>query len=204
MQNDDRGGQRSARVDAHFWTKLLVLISIAIPGPVSREGFYLAVLAGVLGIRTFLSIKITGVNGEIVKAIVQRDFTSFLSRLAILASIAIPASIVNSLLKYLRGKLALCFRERLVTHFHNHYLQRHMFYSVLNLDQRITHPDQALTETIDKWSTSLSQLYSDITKPLLDICLFALKINQVIGWLGPVSVVGYYFFCQHQNSTLHI
>ena len=65
-----------------------------------RESLYLLVLALVLGIRTYLSIRITGVNGEIVKAIVQRDFPGFLARLAILASIAIPASIVNSLLKY--------------------------------------------------------------------------------------------------------
>ena len=70
-----------------------------------------------------------------------------------------------------------------------------MFYSVLQLDSRIAHPDQALTETIDRWSTSCSQLYSDITKPLLDIVLFAWKISDVIGPLGPISVVAYYIFC---------
>jgi ABC-type uncharacterized transport system fused permease/ATPase subunit len=137
-------------VDRQFFVSLLRLLRIAVPGLLTRESFYLCVLTLVLCIRTFLSIRITGVNGEIVKAIVQRDFPAFLSRLAILASIAIPASIVNSLLKFLRGRIALCFRSRLTARFHDRYLHGNMFYSVLQLDSRITNPDQALTETIDK------------------------------------------------------
>jgi ATP-binding cassette, subfamily D (ALD), member 3 len=187
--------RRAAHVDAEFWVKVWRLIRIAVPSPICRETFYLSILALVLIIRTYLSIRITGINGEIVKSIVQRDFPAFLSRLGILASIAIPASIVNSLLKFLRGRIALSFRSRLTAHFHDRYLHGNMFYSVLQLDSRITHPDQALTETIDKWSVSCSQLYSDITKPLLDIVLFAWKISDVIGPLGPLAVIVYYMFC---------
>ena len=195
QQRSDDNNKRAARVDRQFLHRLTHLLSIAIPSPLSRESAYLTVLALVLAIRTYLSIRITSVNGEIVKAIVQRNFIAFLSRLAMLASIAIPASIVNSLLKYLRGQIALCLRTRLVHYFHNRYLSSHMFYSVLQLDSRISHPDQALTETLDKWSVSCSQLYSDITKPLLDIVLFAWKISDVIGPLGPAAVVIYYFLC---------
>lgn len=194
-QRSDEDNKRAARVDGLFFRRLTHLLSIAVPSPLSRESLYLSVLALVLAIRTYLSIRITSVNGEIVKAIVQRNFVAFLSRLAMLASIAIPASIVNSLLKYLRGQIALCMRSRLVHHFHARYLSEHMFYSVLQLDSRIAHPDQALTETLDKWSVSCAQLYSDITKPTLDIVLFAWKISAVIGPLGPAAVVTYYFLC---------
>ena len=194
-QRSDEDNKRAARVDRVFFRRLTHLLAIAVPSPLSRESLYLAVLALVLAIRTYLSIRITTVNGEIVKAIVQRNFVAFLSRLAMLASIAIPASIVNSLLKYLRGQIALCLRSRLVHYFHQRYLSSHMFYSVLQLDSRIAHPDQALTETLDKWSVSCSQLYSDITKPTLDIVLFAWKISDVIGPLGPIAVVTYYFLC---------
>ena len=194
-QRSDEDSKRAARVDRTFLRRLTHLLAIAIPSPLSRESGYLSVLALVLAIRTYLSIRITSVNGEIVKAIVQRNFVAFLSRLAMLASIAIPASIVNSLLKYLRGQIALCLRSRLVHYFHQRYLSSHMFYSVLQLDSRIAHPDQALTETLDKWSVSCAQLYSDITKPTLDIVLFAWKISDVIGPLGPLAVVTYYFLC---------
>jgi len=52
--------------------------------------------------------------------------------------------------------------------------------------------DQALTETIDKWSKSLSELYSNVTKPLLDIILFSRKLSELVGIQGPLSVIIYY------------
>jgi ABC-type uncharacterized transport system fused permease/ATPase subunit len=106
----------------------------------TKEAGYLFTLAGFLVVRTFLSIKISEVNGSIVKAIVERNWGMFLQRLAVLASIAIPASTVNSMLKFLNSKMALAFRQRLVTHFHGLYLQPRISYHVLNLDSRIANP----------------------------------------------------------------
>jgi len=97
------------------------------------------------------------------------------------------------MLKFLGNNLALCFRKRLVTHFQNLYLQPMMYYRVLNLDNRISNPDQALTETIDKWGKSLSELYSNVTKPLLDIVLFSRKLSELVGIQGPLAVILYYF-----------
>ena len=42
-----------------------------------------------------------------------------------------------------------------------------------HLDTRIPNADQILTTDIEKWSQTLSNLYSNITKPILDIVLFA-------------------------------
>ncbi|ETO17206.1 hypothetical protein RFI_20124, partial [Reticulomyxa filosa] len=49
-----------------------------------------------------------------------------------------------------------------------------------------------MTETITLWGRALSELYSNITKPLLDIVLFSLKLSELMGWEGPGTVVGYY------------
>jgi len=144
-------------------------------------------------VRTFLSIRISEVNGSIVKAIVERNFMLFLTRLGILASIAIPASTVNSMLKFLGNKLAMAFRIRLVKEFHDRYLRPMVYYKVVNIDSRINNPDQALTETLEKWGKSLSELYSNVTKPLLDIILFSLKLSELVGPQGPLAVIGYYF-----------
>lgn len=184
--------QSQGSVDKRFLKQLFRLLKIAVPTKFCTETFYLAVLLGFLVVRTFLSIKISEVNGSIVKAIVERQFYTFLARLGVLASIAIPASTVNSMLKFLTNKLAISFRSRLVQYFQDRYLQPMMYYKVINLDSRINNPDQALTETIDKWSKSLSELYSNVTKPLLDIILFSRKLSELVGVQGPLSVILYY------------
>lgn len=62
-----------------------------------------------------------------------------------------------------------------------------------NLDSRIANPDQRLTQDIDKWSQSLSNLYSNFSKPLLDIILFSQKLAELVGFEGPGSMAGWYF-----------
>ena len=50
-----------------------------------------------------------------------------------------------------------------------------------------------MTQDIDKWSSSLSNLYSNFSKPLLDIVLFSKKLAELVGWQGPAASIGWYF-----------
>lgn len=71
-------------------------MKIVIPSWWSTEAKYSYVLFGLLVARTVMSIWIAEVNGNIVKAIVDRDFQKFLGRIFTLAMFAIPSSAVNS------------------------------------------------------------------------------------------------------------
>lgn len=68
-----------------------------------------------------------------------------------------------------------------------------MYYQVGQIDARISNPDQRLTQDIDKWATSLSTMYSNLSKPILDIVLFSKKLSEMLGWQGPGYVIVYYF-----------
>jgi len=66
------------------------------------------------------------------------------------------------------------------------------FFEVSNIDSRINNPDQRLTTDVEKWANSLANLYSNFTKPFLDIVLFSRKLSDVVGWEGPFLVVCWY------------
>ena len=67
------------------------------------------------------------------------------------------------------------------------------YYKICNLDSRIQNPDQRLTQDAEKWAQSLSGLYLNITKPILDIIMFSQKLAEVLGWGGPALTIGWYF-----------
>jgi len=113
-----------------------------------QEVLDLCLLTVFLVLRTFLSIYIAGVNGKIVKAIIERDKPLFIQRVFSLGLIAIPASFVNSFLDFLNKRLAICFKKRLTNYFHESYLKDMTFYQLGNLDSRISNPDQRLTADI--------------------------------------------------------
>jgi ATP-binding cassette subfamily D (ALD) protein 3 len=106
---------------------------------------------------------------------------------------AVPASLINSALDYLNHKLAIQFRARMSEYLNKKYLQGMVFYQMSNLDVRISHPDQRFTQDIDKWASCLSNLYSNISKPLLDIFLFSRKLSELVGIEGPLVIIGWYF-----------
>jgi ATP-binding cassette subfamily D (ALD) protein 3 len=88
--------------------------------------------------------------------------------------------------------LTLLFRKRLTDHFNAKYLDKMIYYQICNLDNRIKNPDQRLTQDVEKWANSLSNLYSNFSKPLLDIILFSKKLAELVGWEGPGMMIAWY------------
>lgn len=50
-----------------------------------------------------------------------------------------------------------------------------------------------MTADIEKWANSLSLIYSNFSKPVLDILLFSNKLAELVGWKGPTIVIAWYF-----------
>lgn len=182
-------------VDSVFFKRMSELLKIVIPNWKCVEVKDLVLLTAFLVARTFLSIYISTVQGRIVKSIISLKWEDFLKTIGSLALCAVPASFINSYLDFLNKRLAIHFRTRLTTYFNQRYIKDMVYYQMSNLDSRIPNPDQRLTQDIEKWAISLSNLYSNFTKPILDIVLFSRKLAEILGWKGPIIVYAWYFFC---------
>lgn len=120
----------------------------------------------------------------------------FLQRAIVdIAVMMFPMSFVNNSLKYMISRLKILMRRRLSMHFHDKYLSTNTFYKVSNLDSRIRNIDQLLTVDIERFCSSLADLYSNISKPSIDIVLFSRQLSRSLGPSGPVCMILYFGLC---------
>lgn len=186
-------------LNLEFILQLKKLIQIMVPRILCEETALLAVHTTCLISRTFLSIYVAAMEGAIVKYIVRKDVKNFVLMLLKWFGIAIPATFINSMIRYLENKLALAFRTRLVNHAYDMYFKNQTYYKVSNLDGRIENADHRLTDDISTFSSSVAHLYSHLTKPCFDLMLIGIamarssrkmKANIVMGPALATIVIG--------------
>lgn len=183
---------RGPAVDKVFFDQLKRLIRIMIPGLWTVEAGLLSLHTLVLVVRTFLSIYVAQLEGRMVRHIVGRDVSSFVWMLTTWFGIALPATFINSLIRFLECRVALAFQSRLVGEAYRRYLSEQTYYRVSNLDGRLANPDHCLTDDISAFTSACAHLYSHISKPILDATLISLSLFQLARskqsntWSGPL------------------
>lgn len=93
-----------------FLLQVVKLLRLMIPSVYSYEVGLLICHTLALVTRTFMSIYVATMEGRMVRFIVQKDVHNFAFMLVKWLAVAIPATILNSTIRYLECKLALSFR----------------------------------------------------------------------------------------------
>lgn len=186
-----RKGSSRVAVDGVFLGRLKRLLGIMIPSPLSAEAIYLMLVAITMLARTWCDVWMLRNGTSIERAIIGRDYNSFLVHFFKFVMAFFPLAVINNFLKYGLDELHIRFRKRITTYLFKEYLKGFTYYKVSNLDNRISNADQLLTQDVDKFCNSVAQLYSNISKPILDIVIYARKLTGAIGVQGPLSMLGY-------------
>uniref|UniRef100_A0A8C0HIG6 ATP binding cassette subfamily D member 3 n=1 Tax=Chelonoidis abingdonii TaxID=106734 RepID=A0A8C0HIG6_CHEAB len=185
------GKKERAVVDKVFVARICRILKIMVPRTFCKETGYLILIAVMLIVRTYCDIWMIQ-NGTVIESAIigrsRKDFKKYLFNFIA----AMPAiSLVNNFLKYGLNELKLCFRVRLTKYLYEEYLQAYTYYKMGNLDNRIANPDQLLTQDVEKFCNSVVDLYSNLSKPFLDIVLYIFKLTNAIGAQGPATMMAY-------------
>ncbi|XP_019727404.1 ATP-binding cassette sub-family D member 3a isoform X4 [Hippocampus comes] len=190
--NLDKDGKKDrAAVDRIFFLRILRILRIMVPQIFCMETGYLILIAVMLVARTYCDVWMIQNGTMIESAIIGRSTKDFKTFLFSFIRFMPVIALVNNFLKLGLNELKLRFRERLTKHLYDQYLQGFTYYKMGNLDNRIANADQLLTQDVEKFCNSVVDLYSNLSKPLLDIGLYIFKLTSAIGAQGPAIMMSY-------------
>lgn len=178
-----------------FLHQFLSLMNIMIPRWRSKESGLLATHAVFLLLRTYLSLVVARLDGEIVRDLVAGKGRQFLLGLAKWLSIGAISSYTNSMIKFLQSKISIAFRTRMTRYIHDLYLSPTLaYYKLHNLDGGVGQgADQFITQDLTLFCDSAASLYSSLGKPLVDLITFNFQLYRSLGPLALSALLTNYF-----------
>lgn len=188
---EDQTKRSKAAVDTLFFSRLYKILKILIPGWFSTESGLLLMVALSLVLRTICDIWMIQNSTSVESSIIQRNHEKFKMYLVRFMYAMPMISLVNNVLKYGLNQLKLRFRTRLTNYLYSKYLRGFTYYKMSNLDNRIANADQLLTQDVEKFCNSVADLYSNLSKPVLDIVIYIRQLALAIGAQGPATMIGY-------------
>ncbi|XP_036319476.1 ATP-binding cassette sub-family D member 3 [Rhagoletis pomonella] len=192
-EKKDKKGTK-AHVNSVFFKQLRQLLPILVPRFWSVEtGLLFLVAASLIG-RSVSDIWMIQNATVVESTIIHMNKAKFRSALLKYLAALPMISVVTNILKWSLGELKLRFRTNLTHHLYNQYLCGYTYYKMSNLDNRIANADQLLTTDIDKFCESATDLYSNISKPVLDIFIYVYRLTVNLGGKTPSILMLYLLF----------
>jgi ATP-binding cassette subfamily D (ALD) long-chain fatty acid import protein len=178
-----------------FLHQFLSLMSIMIPRWTSKEAGLLVSHGAFLLLRTYLSLVVARLDGEIVRDLVAGNGKHFLWGLLKWCGLGGFASYTNAMIKFLESKVSIAFRTRLTRYIHDLYLNENLnYYKLSNLDGGVGQgADQFITQDLTLFCASAANLYSSLGKPLVDLCVFNYQLYRSLGPLALTGLLSNYF-----------
>mgnify|MGYP001098405360 CR=1 FL=1 len=179
--------------NSRFINQLTIIWKILIPKFYSKNTSLLLSQCFFLILRTWMSLLVAKLDGQIVKNLIAGNGRKFSRDLVYWLLIAFPASYTNAAIKYLTNRLSLSFRTNLTRYIHDMYLDNTMAYYKISLSD-IQNIDQYITNDIAKFCDSLSGLFSSMGKPFIDLIFFSVYLRDNLGTGAIIGIFANYFF----------
>ncbi|PHH67106.1 hypothetical protein CDD81_4501 [Ophiocordyceps australis] len=178
-----------------FLHQFLSLMSIMLPRWTSKEAGLVLSHGIFLLLRTYLSLIVARLDGELVRDLVAGNGKAFLWGILKWCGLGGFASYTNAMIKFLESKVSIAFRTRLTRYIHDLYLNDNLnYYKLSNLDGGVGQgADQFITQDVTLFCAAAANLYSSLGKPFVDVCVFSYQLYRSLGPLALTGIMSNYF-----------
>jgi ABC-type uncharacterized transport system fused permease/ATPase subunit len=176
-KKEQNGNKKGKNVNNKFFVQFMSIFKILVPNWRCPEVGFMSLISSMLVVRSLCDLWTIYLGTLLESSIISGETSSFINHLKKFAMTMPLMSLTNSIIKYSNRQLEIRFRKRLTTHLMQKYMYKLTFYK---LNQKMKNVDQMITTDVEKFASTAATLYSQLSKPLLDILIYVYGISRYI------------------------
>ncbi|XP_055989640.1 lysosomal cobalamin transporter ABCD4 [Sorex fumeus] len=196
-----RAGARP-RLDLQFLQRFLQIQRVLFPSWSSQTALMFLTLLCVALLEQLVVYQVGLIPSQYYGVLGSKDLAGFKS----LTLLAVLLIVLNSMLKsfdqFTCNLLYVSWRKDLTEHLHRLYFRGRVYYTLNVLRDDIDNPDQRISQDVERFCRQLSSVASKLLISPFTLVYYTYQCFQSTGWLGPVSIFGYFILGTIVNKML--
>nr|XP_060614605.1 lysosomal cobalamin transporter ABCD4 isoform X1 [Anolis sagrei ordinatus] len=196
------GGRPRPRLDRQFLRRFLKIQKILFSTCSSKNTLMFLTLLGVALLEQLIIYQVGLIPSQYYGVLGSKDFSGF-QKITILALMLI---VLNSMLKsfdqFICNLMYVSWRKTLTEYLHGYYFQGQVYYTLNIVHEEIDNPDQRISQDVERFCKQLSSMASKLVVSPFTLAYYTYQCFYSTGWMGPVSIFGYFFIGTIVNKIL--
>ncbi|XP_037359758.1 lysosomal cobalamin transporter ABCD4 isoform X1 [Talpa occidentalis] len=196
-----RAGARP-RLDLQFLQRFLQIQKVLFPAWPSQNALMFLTLLCVALLEQLVIYQVGLIPSQYYGVLGNKDLDGFKT----LTFLAVVLIVLNSMLKsfdqFTCNLLYVSWRKDLTEHLHHLYFRGRVYYTLNVLQDDIDNPDQRISQDVERFCRQLSSVASKLIISPFTLVYYTYQCFRSTGWLGPVSIFGYFILGTIVNKML--
>ncbi|XP_014639890.1 PREDICTED: ATP-binding cassette sub-family D member 4 isoform X2 [Ceratotherium simum simum] len=189
-------------LDLRFLQRFLQIQKVLFPSWSSQNALMFLTLLSVALLEQLVIYRVGLIPSQYYGVLGNKDFDGFKT----LTFLAVVLIVLNSMLKsfdqFICNLLYVSWRKDLTEHLHRLYFRGRVYYTLNVLRDDIDNPDQRISQDVERFCRQLSSMASKLIISPFTLIYYTYQCFQSTGWLGPVSIFGYFILGTMVNKVL--
>nr|XP_033706746.1 ATP-binding cassette sub-family D member 4 isoform X6 [Tursiops truncatus] len=190
------------RLDLQFFERFLQIQKVLFPSWSSQNALMFLTLLCVALLEQLVIYRVGLIPSQYFGVLGNKDLNGFKT----LTFLAVVLIVLNSMLKsfdqFTCNLLYVSWRKDLTEHLHRLYFRGRVYYTLNVLRDDIDNPDQRISQDVERFCRQLSSVASKLIVSPFTLIYYTYQCFQSTGWLGPVSIFGYFILGTVVNKML--
>ncbi|XP_003924587.2 lysosomal cobalamin transporter ABCD4 isoform X1 [Saimiri boliviensis] len=196
------GASARPRLDLQFLQRFLQIQKVLFPSWSSQNALMFLTLLCLTLLEQLVIYQVGLIPSQYYGVLGNKNLEAFKT----LTFLAVMLIVLNSTLKsfdqFTCNLLYVSWRKDLTEHLHRLYFQGRVYYTLNVLRDDIDNPDQRISQDVERFCRQLSSMASKLIVSPFTLVYYTYQCFQSTGWLGPVSIFGYFILGTVVNKTL--